>query len=309
MLENETRKENLTRRRKESKEQSTQRLSKLKTDKIENPYRIYNPLLSKIHIFPKYVILKKFVRTNDEKIKDLLAAVKTHKMKIINTIFQGKVIKSEGKKPKVVKDKQHTRYQLQLSELSSKLNLDWIDTINNELTSLITDFFPNLEKKSHMSVLFSKKGCVEQKLHTDYPLTEDLEIQESEEDKNKASCFALVALMDNTSIILGDGKPLNIAKGDVLFSRGDLVHAGSGYEQDNVRLHVYFDNQYFAAEHPTSFEQRDSYEVKPVEEKEQLDCRKPSIDLKVATLETSARNFRVKKMFRSESRKKKKKIS
>jgi ectoine hydroxylase-related dioxygenase (phytanoyl-CoA dioxygenase family) len=217
----------------------------LKIDKIEKPYRKYDPLLTKIHNNPKYVILDQFVTTDDEKVKELLAALKTHKMKAINSIFQGKVDKKGGKE-KVVKDKQHTRYQLQLSELSSKLNLDWIEKIKDELTSLITDFFPNLEKKSHMSVLFSKKGCVEQKLHTDYPLTEDVEMQESfgdkeghlkvesEEDKNKASCFALVALMDNTSIILGDGKPLNIAKGQVLFARGDLVHAGAGYEQDNV---------------------------------------------------------------------------
>jgi hypothetical protein len=236
-------------------------------------------------------------------------------MKAINSIFQGKVDKKGGKE-KVVKDKQHTRYQLQLSELSSKLNLDWIEKIKDELTSLITDFFPNLEKKSHMSVLFSKKGCVEQKLHTDYPLTEDVEMQESfgdkeghlkvesEEDKNKASCFALVALMDNTSIILGDGKPLNIAKGQVLFARGDLVHAGAGYEQDNVRLHVYFDSLHFAAEHPTSFELRDSYEVKPIEETEQLDCRKPSINLKAATFEVSISNHKNKRKFWSESRKK-----
>jgi len=34
---------------------------------------------------------------------------------------------------------------------------------------------------------------------------------------------------------------LSLSRGDVLLFRGDLVHAGSAYDDNNVRLHCYMD--------------------------------------------------------------------
>ena len=36
-------------------------------------------------------------------------------------------------------------------------------------------------------------------------------------------------------------KIINLERGDALIFRGDLIHAGSAYEMDNVRLHCYLD--------------------------------------------------------------------
>jgi hypothetical protein len=35
---------------------------------------------------------------------------------------------------------------------------------------------------------------------------------------------------------------LLLSRGDILFFRGDLIHAGSAYAEANVRLHMYLDH-------------------------------------------------------------------
>jgi hypothetical protein len=70
---------------------------------------------------------------------------------------------------------------------------------------------------------------------------------------------AIIALEDDTtidvwpkSIGLSNGlatirseinrTTLELEKGDIFIFRGDLIHAGSRYEHDNVRIHTYLDS-------------------------------------------------------------------
>ena len=39
-------------------------------------------------------------------------------------------------------------------------------------------------------------------------------------------------------------KVLDLDKGDVVFFRADLVHAGSSYDKENVRLHCFLDSEF-----------------------------------------------------------------
>jgi hypothetical protein len=85
--------------------------------------------------------------------------------------------------------------------------------------------------------------------------------------------------MDNTSIILGNGNILVIEKGDVLFARGDLVHAGNSYAESNIRLHIYFDNKNFRAN-----KERNSYTTEDLDIEEKKECLIPPINLRNANL-------------------------
>lgn len=55
----------------------------------------------------------------------------------------------------------------------------------------------------------------------------------------------LCSLMNETKLnVWIDGKEqiIEMKKGDLLFFRGDFVHAGSAYDERNIRLHCYADN-------------------------------------------------------------------
>ena len=73
----------------------------------------------------------------------------------------------------------------------------------------------------------------------------------------------IVCLMDETTLnvwpksiglstraddTLADHEPIkckvvHLKKGDILAFRGDLVHAGSGYDKDNWRMHAFLDSE------------------------------------------------------------------
>lgn len=107
-------------------------------------------------------------------------------------------------------------------------------------------------------ILYSKAGCQPQAAHCDY-----------EPDKNLKACgdanmplALIVCLEPQTTLLtwpnsarlslqsaneLQDVSPIrckqvSLNPGDILVFRGDFVHAGSGYQQDNVRIHYYLDS-------------------------------------------------------------------
>jgi ectoine hydroxylase-related dioxygenase (phytanoyl-CoA dioxygenase family) len=55
-------------------------------------------------------------------------------------------------------------------------------------------------------------------------------------------------LQDNTTLDVfddqGEHKLLALDAGDILLFRSDLVHAGSAYTEDNLRLHAYLDSPF-----------------------------------------------------------------
>lgn len=119
-----------------------------------------------------------------------------------------------------------------------------------------------LQSPHHFSpwvLLHSLPGCRDQANHVDYVPAPDLAAASDEQ----MPLAVLVSLMPDThlhvydrSIRLSTTAPASLGKkrinrktvslgaGDILVFRGDLVHAGSGYEKDNYRLHAYMDSEY-----------------------------------------------------------------
>lgn len=106
--------------------------------------------------------------------------------------------------------------------------------------------------------LHSRPGCQDQAAHCDYELGEEL-VSASD---NEMPLSVIVALMPGTRlnvwpnslglVSLSDSEIKKVAPiackvvemevGDVLVFRGDFVHAGSGYDTDNYRLHTFLDS-------------------------------------------------------------------
>lgn len=77
-------------------------------------------------------------------------------------------------------------------------------------------------------VLQSLAGCLQQEWHTDY-------------DKDNHSSFSvLLALQDDTRLET-PGKTIELDQGDLLIFRSDLVHAGSWYNRENLRIFLFCD--------------------------------------------------------------------
>lgn len=111
------------------------------------------------------------------------------------------------------------------------------DHVTTYIHDLIHAVDPSLNV-SPASVILSKPGCMAQSYHADY----DFDIPES-----KQSLFILVGLMPSRLhfIEIIDDKSvqklLNYSAGDIVVCRGDFIHAGAGYDDNNIRLHFYVD--------------------------------------------------------------------
>jgi hypothetical protein len=104
-------------------------------------------------------------------------------------------------------------------------------------------------------IIKSMPNCQEQAPHTDYLLTLELMSLKSDE----IPLAMIIALENNTclnvwsgSISIGkkrkrdseliDKTIIKLDKGDILIFRADLIHAGSAYNIENIRLHAFLDN-------------------------------------------------------------------
>jgi succinate dehydrogenase flavin-adding protein (antitoxin of CptAB toxin-antitoxin module) len=117
----------------------------------------------------------------------------------------------------------------------------FLTKINNAIIAVTKNCINNV-KRPDITILYSKDGCVQQQTHTDYGTETD-----NEKELGKKSYFAIFAIMDNTSVIVYDAEKddnikISIPKGGLFLARGDVIHAGSDYEKENIRLHVYLDN-------------------------------------------------------------------
>ena len=120
--------------------------------------------------------------------------------------------------------------------------------------------FP-LRRPSDLVMLVSESGCQRQREHSDYTQANLLRVGEND-DRMPLAC--IIALQDGTTIDVWPGSirwaekketendsstfnkslvPLKVTlnRGDVLFFRGDLVHAGAASTLFNIRLHIYLD--------------------------------------------------------------------
>jgi len=121
--------------------------------------------------------------------------------------------------------------------------------------TIISEFIETLEENifkvlplnsrlyfSNWVILKSLDGCDEQQPHTDYNV-------ETIKNITDTTCFpllVLVALMPETYLDIWDLKGIHrklvMEKGDVLIFRADLIHGGSSYEKENIRIHAYLDS-------------------------------------------------------------------
>ena len=111
---------------------------------------------------------------------------------------------------------------------------------------LLMDTLDKVKEPVHIiggcSLLRSLPGCGVQKNHTDYAVG------------NKKGTFSgigapyvgLVALENNTTLNI-EGKVVCIPLGACLIMRGNVIHAGSAYNVDNIRFHFYMDTDMYVA--------------------------------------------------------------
>jgi hypothetical protein len=156
------------------------------------------------------------------------------------------------------------RRQSRLKKNDPKI-YNWLLDIEDVLCSIHP--LDSLQFKN-WNVLQSLPGCKEQQSHTDYVPTkefiEKMKEWDTPEKQRNIPLLCLIAIQPNTYIdIWKDSKGLifmdntelhNIPtgsikkwrlclqEGDVLFFRPDLIHAGSNFSEENIRLHVYLDN-------------------------------------------------------------------
>jgi len=133
----------------------------------------------------------------------------------------------------------------------TKTNKDLVET----LTKFIKTLNPELTPSSWV-LIKSKPGCKEQLAHIDYENTE--EFQKCINEGKNVPLLVLVALQPNTYIYLWKNSSkiiqetykgehvlptkLELKEGEILVFRADLVHAGSDYEEENIRMHCYLDS-------------------------------------------------------------------
>jgi hypothetical protein len=193
------------------------------------------------HVQPYYEVLPDFFNIHEPTmIKQLLDSLK--RMEIANDP-DFKVIAQHGNEK--INDNKRFHYHPNSIKKLNKLP-EIVKIFLNEITKSIKSVISNLPniKPVDISILYSKNGCGKQKTHTDYDTS-----NEKDRELAKKSFFALFAIMDNTNIIVQhdadsklEDREVFIPKGCLFFGRGDLIHAGSSYEQDNVRLHFYIDH-------------------------------------------------------------------
>lgn len=132
------------------------------------------------------------------------------------------------------------------------------NTVVKELKEQIQylPFLTNSHKINDFVLLRSLPGCSRQLAHTDYiPDTSLLQCE-----AEKIPYLFLYALEDETHLIVWPGShkviqgrgrtivpiqptKITLQAGDALVFRADLVHAGSEYENENIRIHCYIDSK------------------------------------------------------------------
>ena len=134
----------------------------------------------------------------------------------------------------------------------TKQNKKFIDAMNQFVINLDKNLTP-----SKWVIIKSKKGCKPQLAHMDYENTH--EFQTCIKNGKHIPLLVLVALQPNTFIYLWEnsskviqgtykGDPIEPTKielkqGDILVFRADTIHAGSDYDEENIRMHCYLDSE------------------------------------------------------------------
>jgi hypothetical protein len=119
-----------------------------------------------------------------------------------------------------------------------------LDEFIDELETTIYDLLPADSPLSFSNwvILKSTPGCERQLPHMDY----DPELIRHTPDYKDIPLLVLVSIMPNTYLDVwdanGNHERVSMDAGDILIFRADTVHAGSAYQCENIRIHVYLDS-------------------------------------------------------------------
>lgn len=157
----------------------------------------------------------------------------------------------------------HKRQQCSLTRNTVKIN-EFLDQVEE----MISENHPHLNSNNWV-VIYSKAGCGDQASHCDYVPNNQLARIPDE----VFPLALLVAIMPGTKIhiwkgshrlaylnreCLEEAEPVEkttvyLNPGDVLVFRGDLVHAGAGYEDENVRVHTFLESPLYMRRRNSTF--------------------------------------------------------
>lgn len=117
---------------------------------------------------------------------------------------------------------------------------DFIAELNHQVEQIIN---PEYHQQSKWVILRSDPGCLQQPYHQDYVPSEELNACPDDQFPLGIIC----ALMPGTTLNVfsldsGEESLVELSTGDLLVFRGDLIHAGSAYQNVNYRLHCYVDS-------------------------------------------------------------------
>ena len=120
-------------------------------------------------------------------------------------------------------------HRFQVNEIERFFKGKWWPNIKKRVQEQLDFIYPNL-RMCHVSALRSLPGGPEQEMHCDF----------SYYDFPKFA--GIISLSDNNTLeIKGKGKEPNttlpILRSEVVIFRGDLMHAGSSYKEENKRIY------------------------------------------------------------------------
>lgn len=129
------------------------------------------------------------------------------------------------------------RRMLEAAEFAAK-ETKIIGRIHTQLLLLFKEVGNGRSILSPAAVLQSLRDCMEQRLHRDFNFAE-------KPVETIQSFLVITALQRNTKLVIytkrGGKQTIYLNVGDVFIGRGDLIHAGGGYESQNIRIHWYVD--------------------------------------------------------------------
>ena len=136
----------------------------------------------------------------------------------------------------------------------------YMQEFDSRVQKLVKDRVNTALKPTNPVILHSRPGCQPQAAHCDYVPDDSLKTV----DDKAMPLAVLIALMPNTRLTvwpdscrlatkdteqLASVEPihsqeLELNAGDMVIFRGDFIHAGSSYAEDNFRIHYFLDSPF-----------------------------------------------------------------
>lgn len=86
------------------------------------------------------------------------------------------------------------------------------------------------------AMIRSLPGCAKQDYHYDY-----LSMRGNGKVTGVVCPYSILLALENDSYVYVNGEKLPLPIATAIIMRGDVLHSGSEYDTDNMRLHIYMD--------------------------------------------------------------------